>query len=91
MLSQVYLPEVLHGGQTSKGGMVPSRQWSVEEELRHNFGVIVHVGAHHPIGHCGRAEQLNLLKRASIAHATDTHHFKVVFLLLGHPTGTESR
>jgi hypothetical protein len=53
-MGQVYLPEVFHGGQTSKGGMVPSRQRCVEEELRHNFGVVVHVGAHHPIGHCGR-------------------------------------
>lgn len=45
----LYFPEVLHGGKAPESGDVSVRQWHVEEELRHDFGVVVHVSAHHPI------------------------------------------
>lgn len=51
-LRHLYLPEVLHSRQGSERGWVPRRQWRVQEQLRHDFGVIVHVSTNHPIGHC---------------------------------------
>lgn len=47
-----YLPEILHRWEVSESGGVSSRQWCVQEKLRHDFGVVVHIGTHHPIGHC---------------------------------------
>lgn len=47
-----YLPEIFHGRKASKSWRVPSRQLSIQEKLGHDFGVIVHVGTHHPVSHC---------------------------------------
>lgn len=46
-----YLPEILHGWEASKCGGVCGRQWRVQEKLGHDFGVVVHIGTNHPIGH----------------------------------------
>lgn len=45
----LYFPEVLHGGEAPEGGGLAAWQWRVQEELRHDFGVVVHVSAHHPV------------------------------------------
>lgn len=52
ILKWFYLPEVLHVGEAPECSGVPRRQRRVKEKLRHDFGVIVHVGVHHPIRHC---------------------------------------
>lgn len=48
----LYFPEVLHGEKAPEGGGISSRQRRVQEELRHDLGVVVHVSAHHPVCYC---------------------------------------
>lgn len=56
---RVYFPEVFHGGEAPEGGGISTRQRRVQEELRHDFVVVVHVCAHHPICYCNTKEKRN--------------------------------
>lgn len=46
-----YLPEILHGRKSFKVGFLCFRHWGVYEKLRQCPSVVVHVRAHHAVGH----------------------------------------